>query len=446
MIKTAYSFIVGFTLIFFVLQLSGAPFDKTAGSLKEACSESEDISVISYLPYYKMKSVTSEIFDHLTHVNYFALGVNSNGDLGRVNSSGEFTSMNDIPQIKNDLDTLKKWRGDRSTKIFVVLGGWVQSDYFDEMASGSDSRAKFIQNVKSFLVENELDGADIDWEGYKGAVVDSDYKKLLTEMGEAFEGTDLKISVAIGKTHTSLADEFMECNVEHIGLMTYGKVFDDGMQVSPTQLKEYVSKWEEAGASKEKLVVGVPFYGRTPSDGSSISYREIVSQHNPANSENSVVHNSKTYYYNGVDAIKTKANYVKSSGLKGIMIWEQGQDVELEHSGSLLKAISDVIPVNLTTSASNGNLNYFESAFDNLRLFPSPFTEKLNISFRLKQNSPFICSLFDMSGVEVLRTEKKFGTVGTNMFSINMKSLSQGVYVLNIEGNNKRESFKIVKQ
>lgn len=446
MIKTVFPFVVGVILLFVVYGAVGSELNRAVNWNKQAFVDKHDIRVISYLPYYKMNSVSGEIFNHLTHVNYFSLGTNSDGELGRVNSSGVFSSVNTIPQIKNDLDTLKKWRGDRSTKIFVVLGGWVQSDYFDEMASDSGARENFIQNVKELLLENGLDGVDIDWEGYNGAVVDSDYKKLLTEMNKAFEGTDLKISVAIGKTHTSLADEFMESNVEHIGLMTYGKVFDNGMQVSLEQLKEYVANWEEAGASKEKLVAGVPFYGRTPDDGSSLSYRDIVSQYNPLSSQNSVTHNSKTYYYNGVDAIKAKANYVKSSGLKGIMIWEQGQDVELEHPGSLLKAISGIIPVDITTSATEKPLGPFENDFNEVKFFPSPFREKLNISFLLNDDAALIFSLFDMNGTEIFKTDRKFCLAGRNIFSMNLNFISPGSYILKMNSNKKSEAFQIIKQ
>lgn len=439
-------------LFVFIVTILALGFSANAGTMSSAADElnsvtsNEDVRVISYLPYYKISTVRKEIFDHLTHVNYFSLGTNSSGELGRVNNSGVFTSIDAIPQVLSDLDTLKKWRGERKTKIFVVLGGWVQSDYFDEMAADDDARANFIQNVKDLLVINKVDGADIDWEGYHGAVVDSDYKKLLTEMRQAFEGTNLGLSVAIGKTHTSLADEFMDSNVEHIGLMTYGKVFDDGMQVSVNQLKNYVDDWIEAGATKGKLVVGVPFYGRTPSDGTSVTYSEIISQYNPDKSVNSVVHNNKTYYYNGVEAIKSKANYVLDSDLKGIMIWEQGQDVGLDNSKSLLKAIIDVIPINLSTSINKEIPFSTEQDNFDLKVFPCPFNDKLNVSLKVESLSKLTLSVFDIYGRELKRIQEEHPVKGDLSFPLSVASLSTGVYVVQLNCNDKRRSVRIIKQ
>ena len=105
------------------------------------------------------------------------------------------------------------------------------------------------------------------------------------------------------------------------------------------------SAWIAAGVPANKVVAGVPAYGRTRSDNSSITYRYIIDTYNPATSESSVVHDGKTYYFNGVDAIKSKAQYVKDNNLGGIMMWEQGQDVAITHPKSLLNAISQVIPV-----------------------------------------------------------------------------------------------------
>lgn len=402
--------------------------------------------VITYLPYYSISSVTKQIFKHLTHVNYFALGMNTAGELGRVTSSGGFTFLSEIPQVANDLDTLKGWRGNRTTKIFVVFGGWVQSDYFDEVVASDAARANFIKNVKEFLLTHGVDGADIDWEGYHGAVNDVGYKKLLLEMKQAFDGTGLGLSVAIGKTHTSLAGEFMDVGVEHIGLMTYGKVFGDGMQVSLEQLQGYVNNWIDAGATKEKLVVGVPFYGRTPADGTSVKYRDIIAQYNPGNSVNSVVHNNKTYYYNGVDAIKTKVNYVLDAGLKGIMIWEQGQDMSLDNPKSLLQAITDIIPVNLSTSI-NTEIPYFPEE-DNLGLqvFPCPVSDELSVSVNTESNSKLTLLLFDIYGREMKRIQSEYPIAGKHTFSLSIASLSNGVYLLRVNCNGKGKSVKIIKQ
>ncbi len=429
-----------------VVSTTGQSFYTPTGNNTSFREEtSHTVRVISYLPYYNISSVSKEVLNHLTHVNYFSLGVDSSGELGRINGSGTFLHLNQIPQVAKDLDTLKSWRTESETQIFVVFGGWVQSDYFDEMAASDEARANFVKNVKTLLLNNGVDGADIDWEGYHGEVNDSNYGKLLSELKTAFEGTSLQLSVAIGKTHTSLADEFTNNKVDHIGLMTYGRVFGDGMQVSIAQLNEYVQQWIDAGAKADKLVAGVPFYGRTPTDGSSIKYSEIVSLYDSEASVNSVVHNSKTYYYNGIDAIKEKATYVLESGLKGIMIWEQGYDVDINNPKSLLKSISEVIPVGTVVGITESEIP-IENDNINFQVYPSPVSDHLNVKLNTSINSAVIFSIHDIYGrkIEQVATKRKMESEHT--YTIPVASLKNGIYLLRLTYNNKTDSIKFIKQ
>lgn len=125
--------------------------------------------------------------------------------------------------------------------------------------------------------------------------------------------------------------------VDWIHVMSY----DDygGRQHSPYELAEAgADYWENTrGVPAEKIVLGVPFYGRP--DG--IPYEELLRLDAEANKKDMVNVNGIDIYYNGFDTIQKKARFVKDN-LGGIMIWEITQDTG-ETGKSLLTAIGEVL-------------------------------------------------------------------------------------------------------
>ena len=297
-----------------------------------------------YLPHYSMGNVQPEVFDFLTHAYYFSLAPSPQGELGRVDSAGAFTPLSSIPSVQTDINTLRTWRGSKPAKILLVVGGWIQSDYFDEAAANPSARANLVANILSFCQNYGVDGVDFDWEGYHGAVNDANYGLLISQVRAAFSGSDLELAATINPTHTSLIDEFAE--TDFVQLMSYGKSFGQNTQVPLSMLQGWVDGWVNGGFTRSKLVVGLPAFGRTPADNTSVTYREIFQTYGPGPAVDSVLHNGKLYYFNGIDTVKLKSQYVMDTGLGGVMMWELGHDMPvLTTPASLLRAVCEVVPV-----------------------------------------------------------------------------------------------------
>lgn len=301
----------------------------------------------TYIPYYAMSRVTAETAQNSSHMFYFSFGPNAAGELGRVNGSGAFTHIDSLGKVPSDIATLNSWRVGLNTKLIMVVGGWVQSDYLDEALANSTSRANLVTNIKDFIDTYGLDGVDIDWEGYKGAVNTSHYSLFLQELQTAFAGTDLEISATIGAHDTAKANIF-EQHADYVQLMTYGRVFGDGTQYPLSTLKTTVNDWVSAGLSEDKLVVGLPAYSRSPTVTSpnSIPYRTIVADYAPAPSVDSIAINGGYHYFNGLDTIEDKSVWAKSEGLKGVMMWDQGQDVLPTEPESIIVKMAETIGLN----------------------------------------------------------------------------------------------------
>lgn len=88
---------------------------------------------------------------------------------------------------------------------------------------------------------------------------------------------------------------------------------------------------------KEKVVLGVPFYGKPLS----ASYSDILSIDEKACNLDTFAIDGAETYYNGIPTIKQKALWA-CGNMGGIMIWELSQDVT-DMDKSLLKVIGDTV-------------------------------------------------------------------------------------------------------
>ena len=173
----------------------------------------------------------------------------------------------------------------------ISLGGWYEgSEKYSDMARDPKLREGFVKSVIKFLRDWNFDGLDFDWE-YPGnrlgdKKVDKDnYLTLLTELREAFlpHGFLLTAAVSPGKptidnaygTHIQQLNKLLDW----YNIMTYdyhGGWEDNLGHNAPIYKRpdetDELSQWFninytihyylELGAEKDKMVMGMPFYGR----------------------------------------------------------------------------------------------------------------------------------------------------------------------------------------
>lgn len=88
----------------------------------------------------------------------------------------------------------------------------------------------------------------------------------------------------------------------------------------------------------ERLVVGLPFYGRRMERLSeAMSYRDILERFDPPPDADE----AGGFFFNGQETIRKKTRFAKERGLRGVMFWQLGQDAPGPRS--LLGAIRDEV-------------------------------------------------------------------------------------------------------
>ncbi|HAE91599.1 glycoside hydrolase family 18 protein [Tissierella praeacuta] len=310
----------------------------------------------------------------LTHINYgFA---NISEDLKVILGD----SYIDPSNIKK-LNELKKTNP--KLKILISIGGWTWSDKFSDVALTDKSRNNFANNCVDFIKKYGFDGIDLDWEyPVAGGISTNKSRKedkqnftlLLKTIREKLnvqgkkDGKHYVLSIAGGAGNMYIENvELWNIHkyIDFANIMTYDmhgvwdKYTDFNAPLyinnsSPNYVKwsidSAVKSWINAGFPKEKIVMGVPFFGKqynmvnlsanglyqTYKGGSSISYADIVSKYLNKPGVIKYYHSESMvpWLYDGInfisyeneESIEHKGEYIKSKGLGGVMIWELSND------------------------------------------------------------------------------------------------------------------------
>jgi len=99
--------------------------------------------------------------------------------------------------------------------------------------------------------------------------------------------------------------------------------------------------------------------------------------------------------------------------------------------------------ITITESSSTGLDDLV--ILNNIKTYPNPTTDKLNVSFNSNSNGSGIIKIIDLTGKGVFLKKIDYN-VGTNHFTYEMESILKGVYLLNIESDNNSIIKKLITQ
>ncbi len=359
----------------------------TSSSLPQ---ESQTKKVVGYYAAWsKYSGFTPDKIDatKLTHINYAFANIGSDLKITLGYPDIDAANIKQLNQLKIVNPALK---------TLISVGGWSWSARFSDAALTEEFRNTFAKSAVDFIVKYGFDGIDIDWEyPVSGGLATNTRRpedkqnftlllKTLREMlnkQEAIDGKDYVLTFAGAAGSWYLKNiELMEINkyIDYANIMTYdihgswepltnfnSPLYSiDPLQPYKISLDTTITEWLNTGFPKEKLNMGVPFYGyiyksvaninqglyQTYSGIATISYANIAG--NYINTPGYVRYFHETskvpYLFNGStfityedeQSMAEKASYVTSKGLGGIMIWELSQDPNRVLLGQLYKTLN----------------------------------------------------------------------------------------------------------
>lgn len=289
---------------------------------------------------------------YMTHINYAFGHVNDTFDGVRIDN---VERLQQIVALKKDHPLLK---------ILLSIGGW-GSGRFSEMAADPANRKKFAGDCLRIVKEFELDGIDIDWEypTSSAAKISSSpddtehFTHLMKDIREAI-GKHKLLTLASASNAKYIDFKAIDPYIDFVNIMAYDMA-SAPLHHAPLYASdicgenssdEAVRKHREAGVPLNKLVLGMPFYGRGGIGGipNFIDYKDIeklsgyVSKWDEK-AQAPYLSDSTGLFVCGYDiprSLAAKCNYIIEKGLLGAMYWDYDGDNE---AGDLRRTVYETI-------------------------------------------------------------------------------------------------------
>ena len=290
---------------------------------------SDQARVVGYFPTWRFTLTDKVDFCKLTHVN-IAFGN------PMVDGTIQLSNPSAISNLEQVISTAKLQNS--SIQFYISLAGGVLSDQvantWKSFLANSQDRPKLIDKIIEFVLENKLDGVDVDLEwshvtqGYSDFVIE--LKKELS-----IHGKGMTAAFPSETKFSQISDQALAV-FDFINIMVYDYTGSwnpsvPGQHSSYNHAERGINYWKNiVGIAGEKLTLGVPFYGYNFLNSTTVesfTYGSMVAS-NTSNSERDQVGNK---YYNGRPTIASKVK-LAAQNLSGIMIWELGQDSFTEYS------------------------------------------------------------------------------------------------------------------
>ncbi|MCF0043019.1 glycoside hydrolase family 18 protein [Dyadobacter fanqingshengii] len=328
--------------------------------------------VIGYVGGFRGLVNTDRIeVEKLTHINYAFVDVQK-GKAFLTNEKTDSTNFRNLKLLKEKNPDLK---------ILISLGGWTWSENFSDAVLTEASRKVFAASSVDIIKKYDLDGVDIDWEypgmpGEDGNVYRPEDKQNFTLMFEAirkeldvFEkesGKKKLLTTAVpGFTSFLKVVEMGKAAayLDYVNMMTYdlfqgdtavhhAALYNSDIYKASHSVDNAVKAFSAEGVPMNKLVVGLPFYGRMFRvakldkglgqkqisqkyvDGYTMIKDSMVNKNGFKEYRDEVAKapyllNAKTgdvLSYDDEQSVREKCKYVLDKKLAGVMFWEYDSD------------------------------------------------------------------------------------------------------------------------
>jgi GH18 family chitinase len=268
--------------------------------------------VVGYFPEYRWSRFNSIDWEAVTHVNYFSLTAGTDGSLSQANID------------TSHLQTLVATAHGHGDTVSITVG----PQSFSTIASSTTATNNFVNNLIQFCETYDLDGIDMDWEPTPTGTNITRYGTLISALHAQTSTRDLLLTAAVNPLNKEIPLSAIP-KMSWLNVMCYD--FWPDVHSTYADATAAMNGWHTYGVPKDKLLMGMPFYGRKGSTWSTTQaeiYGQLISNYFNQNGTypSPSVNELNGFHFNGQDLIRDKAEFVRDEGFGGAMIWELGQD------------------------------------------------------------------------------------------------------------------------
>lgn len=297
------------------------------------CGQLEDRSepiVLGYVPTWSRfdETVQGLDYDALTHVAVaFANPIGPN----------ESVIVGDVEDAQ--VATLIEKAHENGVKVLISIAGASHSEEVRAQLE-ADKVDAFVASIDALVDKHGFDGVDVDVEG---GSVDSTYEPFVTKLAAVVRPKGKVVTSAVGAWFANaISDRAMWC-FDFINIMSYdyaGSWSEPGDHASYANAEKDVEYWTtQRGYSRERAVLGVPFYGRGWGDKCALKYASfdaIAAAYPDKTTQDWIAQGECQISFNGTTTMRKKGALGSEYG--GVMIWEVTQDTA---DAALMTALMD---------------------------------------------------------------------------------------------------------
>lgn len=312
-------------------------------------------AVIAYVTYYGTGLPNPNL---CTHINYaFAELYVNGGKYSGFKLKGDSSRFESVVALKKRNPDLKILL---SFSNSVSNSDNTEGEGFSVLAASKENREAFAEDCLEFCQKYGIDGIDIDWEypglDWSGQQVDPVHdtdnhvlmmKQLRSTLGNGYlltyAGYVMDKCYLGGGEYCYIDIKALDDVVDYVNLMTYDMDSGDlphnavSCQSAYWDIRRTYNEYTGAGINPQKLVLGIPFYGRVSFSGqtTALTYKGIMKLGGEYTIENwdasanvpYVTKSGKKYcYYDNPRSIEYKAKWALERNMYGLMYWENDQD------------------------------------------------------------------------------------------------------------------------
>jgi len=308
--------------------------------------------VVGYIPAYKglATGINKVDLTSLTHLNIAFINPDKEGNLFLESKITCMLSETNENVSNVDLHFAVSKAHQAGVKVLLSMGGALITHCSGDWARllRADNRKKLVDNISNFVDKFNFDGIDIDIEGALLTKIHKagNFTPFISELSNKLKKQGKLLTSATASYEGGMIPVASIGYFDFINIMSYDAIGPSwgsaGSEHSTYQdAVSHVNIWKNRGLSKDKLVLGVPFYGYGFADyAATYSFNDIISKFGEKAADSDFIGDvcpgCNYITYNGLHTIRKKTRLALEQG-SGVMIWELTHDIA--GNNSLLKAI-----------------------------------------------------------------------------------------------------------
>lgn len=280
----------------------------------------EQTRIVGYLPTWSYKGYTID-YSALTHINIAFCNLNSRGEISC-----------DIPD--GDMRAIVENAHASGVKVMAALGGGGYGEPYRDLIKSEADIQSLNTKIVAFCEKYNLDGIDLDIELDSGDSIWNNYGAWVSALRNVCDERNWLLSTATAQWVAYNVTEQTFSLFDFINVMAYDNDSRNESSHSSYQFAveclDYFHKVKNI--PKQKLVLGVPFYGRGYNANGDLDWESYMSFSDlvAINAGNFNADRYNDVAYTGAQTMREKCELSKEYG--GIMIWELTLDAEGEYS------------------------------------------------------------------------------------------------------------------